>query len=339
VEFSFREISLDDYDWIAKTINSDEVSYFLLDIVPKTENEVLEAIKRRITGVKDIVCELDGVPVGYACISLGIGRVRHVATLMTMYVRREYWGRGIGSALIGKVVSIAKEEGCRKVVLWVFEDNDRAIRIYEKVGFIKCVKLPEVAYIGGKWRNVIIMSLDINKGELGKNFDINYSGDYDGDLYVRYIKNRDLGEINRLQNCPESTKSTHLIPPTSMDATRRWYEEINSLRGLFAYGCYENEKMLGYVRFIAGSRPFDCVWIREVLVDVFAKPLIASEALLSAVINFKVRYGYHRIIYDVPVVADYIIKPLEKLGFKKAGVISQYYLIDESLVDSAYYIY
>ena len=44
-------------------------------------------------------------------------------------------GRGIGSALINEVLRIAREARCRRVWLITTNDNTRAIRFYQRVGF------------------------------------------------------------------------------------------------------------------------------------------------------------------------------------------------------------
>lgn len=43
--------------------------------------------------------------------------------------------QGLGTLLLEKVVDIAREEGCRKIVLITTNDNIRAIRFYQRRGF------------------------------------------------------------------------------------------------------------------------------------------------------------------------------------------------------------
>lgn len=51
-----------------------------------------------------------------------------------LYVREKYRGNGIGSALINKVISLAKEENCNRLRWQVSDWNDSAIRFYEALG-------------------------------------------------------------------------------------------------------------------------------------------------------------------------------------------------------------
>ena len=48
-----------------------------------------------------------------------------------------YQGRGLGSALMDRVMQAARERGLGKVFLTVVQDNEVAWRMYEKRGFVK----------------------------------------------------------------------------------------------------------------------------------------------------------------------------------------------------------
>ncbi len=61
---------------------------------------------------------------------------RHVATL-GIAVSADRRGRGIGSALLAEALRWARDRGVAKLVLSVYPDNDRAIALYRKFGFIE----------------------------------------------------------------------------------------------------------------------------------------------------------------------------------------------------------
>jgi RimJ/RimL family protein N-acetyltransferase len=67
----------------------------------------------------------DGAPVG-----------RHVAAL-GMMVARDWRGRGVGSALLAEGFRWASWAGVEKVTLTVYPDNEPAIRLYRKFGFVE----------------------------------------------------------------------------------------------------------------------------------------------------------------------------------------------------------
>lgn len=63
------------------------------------------------------------------------GRGRHKATVVGMYVAPEVTARGVGRALLDTLVTDARANGFELLVLTVTEGNDRAISLYQRVGF------------------------------------------------------------------------------------------------------------------------------------------------------------------------------------------------------------
>jgi len=57
------------------------------------------------------------------------------ADVVTIAVARAYWGRGIGSALLGALLQAAVARGCTELFLEVREDNPRARGLYLRRGF------------------------------------------------------------------------------------------------------------------------------------------------------------------------------------------------------------
>ena len=57
------------------------------------------------------------------------------ADVLTIAVRAAFWGRGIGSALLGALLAAARDRGCAEVFLEVRADNPRARGLYQRRGF------------------------------------------------------------------------------------------------------------------------------------------------------------------------------------------------------------
>ena len=57
------------------------------------------------------------------------------ADVLTIAVRAAFWGRGIGSALLGALLGAARDRGCAEVFLEVRADNSRAHGLYLRRGF------------------------------------------------------------------------------------------------------------------------------------------------------------------------------------------------------------
>ncbi|QVK20727.1 GNAT family N-acetyltransferase [Mycoplasmatota bacterium] len=53
-----------------------------------------------------------------------------------MYILKKYHGLGYGRELLTNAVTKLKEQGFKKIVLWVLDSNNNAISFYEKFGFV-----------------------------------------------------------------------------------------------------------------------------------------------------------------------------------------------------------
>lgn len=79
-------------------------------------------------------------PAGGRCDMAGYAGMMFVpggtqADVLTIAVARTSWGRGIGSALLGALLGVARDRGCAEVFLEVREDNPRARGLYLRRGF------------------------------------------------------------------------------------------------------------------------------------------------------------------------------------------------------------
>jgi ribosomal-protein-alanine N-acetyltransferase len=73
------------------------------------------------------------VMAGYAGLMFVPGGTQ--ADVLTIAVRQAYWGKGIGSALLGTLLDAARDRGCAEVFLEVRADNPRAHGLYLRRGF------------------------------------------------------------------------------------------------------------------------------------------------------------------------------------------------------------
>ena len=78
-----------------------------------------------------VLAEDDGVLAGWA----GLAAVGGQGDVLTIGVRPELQGRGVGSALLTALLDEAAVRECAEVFLDVRADNDRARRLYERFGF------------------------------------------------------------------------------------------------------------------------------------------------------------------------------------------------------------
>jgi len=342
----FRDILMEDAIWITEAENDPEAAKYW-EPFPRTEHELREKIKMlEEAGEKTIVAELDGEPVGHVNVGPEPGRCRHVAEI-GIFVRRKYWGRGVGSALMAEGIKLAKQLGCRRIMLTTTEGNERAIGLYKKFGFEVEAHMSEYVWVDGSWRKEYIMGLELAPCEpkisesmlLPSQEPSKPIKSTKRNIVVRQLMDRDLDEIWRLQNCPESTKSSSRVPPIPKDETKRWYEELKSSEGKYCLGCFEDERLLGYLRFRAGRPPSPCLVFEEMIVDAVRRPREVADTLIEAIKGFKERYGYRRIFAHTPQTSRAIVEALERHGFKNTGAMKCFTFIDGYYVDVAVHGY
>lgn len=73
-------------------------------------------------------------------------------------VLKDYWGHGIGKNLLQESISWADSNGIKKITLNVLETNEKAIKLYEKLGFkIEGILKNDKYLSDDKYYNTIVM--------------------------------------------------------------------------------------------------------------------------------------------------------------------------------------
>ena len=77
-------------------------------------------------------------------------------------ILREYWGQGIGAALTGACIDCAKKAGFRQLELEVVGENETAVRLYKKYGFVEYGRNPRGFLTrDGRWQELVLMRLEL----------------------------------------------------------------------------------------------------------------------------------------------------------------------------------
>jgi len=89
-------------------------------------------------------------------------RIRHSGEF-GITVLKEHWGKGVGSELINNLIAWAKEtQIIKKINLRVRSDNQSAIGLYRKFGFVSEGTISRDLFINGKFYDSIHMGMDID---------------------------------------------------------------------------------------------------------------------------------------------------------------------------------
>lgn len=80
---------------------------------------------------------------------------------LAISVLKEFWGVGVGTAMMREMINFAKKNGKIMVHLGVKEDNLGGIALYKKMGFTKYGVHPKFFNLDGKYFDEILMYLEI----------------------------------------------------------------------------------------------------------------------------------------------------------------------------------
>ncbi len=111
----------------------------------------------------EILAEIDGKIVGTAGIErVGVHeKLRHRCDF-GVGIDEEYWGLGIGRALLEGCIQCAKKAGFEQMELEVVAENERAVEMYKKAGFVEYGRNPRDFKSRTGYQEVIYMRLELD---------------------------------------------------------------------------------------------------------------------------------------------------------------------------------
>lgn len=136
--------------------------------IPPTVDEMRKRIKTvRDSGLPWLVALWRGTIVGY-CYATFTARVRPTATpWKSRFTLRREWGRGIGSALLSRLIEKCEQGPWRQMLAIIGDGHSNAgsIAIHKKFGFSVAGQLRSVGYKMGDWRDTLIMQRPLGDGD------------------------------------------------------------------------------------------------------------------------------------------------------------------------------
>lgn len=92
--------------------------------------------------------------VGFCGLGLrALAQTRHSAEIGPFYVHPDYQGRGVATAILAELSTMASGAGVERLELNVDTKNHRAIGFYERAGFRKVATIPDGVRINGVSRD------------------------------------------------------------------------------------------------------------------------------------------------------------------------------------------
>lgn len=168
-EIEIWEPSIDRLDSLLEFVNRlvAEDSYLTLTGNPKTLEEERLWLKSCIEDIKNkksymIFALFDNKIIGQCDIRRGGIRDFHVGTVGLM-VDKDFRGEGIGKFLIEFILEQSKKmEGLNIAKLFIFDDNEIAKNLYQKLGFKEFARLPNGFYRKEKYSDALQMYKELS---------------------------------------------------------------------------------------------------------------------------------------------------------------------------------
>lgn len=159
-----RKLSTNDYSTYHNWRNDIEVMKMTspqLDIYTLEETEQFISVIASQANAKGYMIEHkeSGQTVGIVSL-INIDYKNRSAECILDIGARDMWGKGIGTSAMSLILGFAFYElNLHRVYLQVFSFNERAIKLYEKMGFTHDGKFREAIYRDGRWHDTVIMSI------------------------------------------------------------------------------------------------------------------------------------------------------------------------------------
>ena len=154
-----RQARLEDLDAITEIYNDAILNTVVtFDTEPKTIEEQKLWFAEHGPKYPILVAEHEGLVVGWASLSRWSDRCAYSDTAeISLYVREEFQGKGIGKKLIQAIIGEGKNAGLHTVIARIAEGSEVSIHLHKSMGFEHIGVMREVGRKFGKLLDVYLM--------------------------------------------------------------------------------------------------------------------------------------------------------------------------------------
>jgi RimJ/RimL family protein N-acetyltransferase len=141
-----REATDTDFDFVYELYMHPQINPFLLYEQMEVNN--FKPVFDDLTNRKVLfVFEDDGIPTGMCKLVPQQYRNSHIVYLGGIAIHPFFAGKGEGIKMMNDIIDFAKQNGFLRIELSVASVNEKAIRLYEKAGFVKEGVLRKFTYL------------------------------------------------------------------------------------------------------------------------------------------------------------------------------------------------
>ena len=153
-----RRTHVDDAEAMTELRRREAVARFIYSYPSDRVDRVRAFIANLGPHNHSFVAELDGRVVGMAGLHVRQGKLRH-SGFVALGVHDAFHGRGIGRALMDQLLDLADRWlGLLRVDLTVLDDNHKAQRLYEQLGFVVEGTQRKAVFVDGAYHDVLMMA-------------------------------------------------------------------------------------------------------------------------------------------------------------------------------------
>jgi phosphinothricin acetyltransferase len=110
--------------------------------------------------------DADGDLLGYASAGPFHSRAAYRHTCEdTIYIRHDWLGRGLGTALLKALLAACEVRGLRQVVALIAGTEPASVALHANAGFVEAGRLRSVGRKHGQWLDVLCMQLALGEGD------------------------------------------------------------------------------------------------------------------------------------------------------------------------------
>ncbi len=104
------------------------------------------------------VALINGVVTGWAALSPVSSRAVYAGVMeVSVYVHEDYRGKGIGNALLERLITESETKNIWTLQSGIFTENNPSIALHQKLGFRKIGYREKVGKMDGVWRDTVLM--------------------------------------------------------------------------------------------------------------------------------------------------------------------------------------
>jgi RimJ/RimL family protein N-acetyltransferase len=246
-------------------------------------------------------------------------------------VRKTWWGKGIGAALLQVLVDWAPTVRIGKINLQVRVDNIRAIALYRRFGFVDEAVIRHQIAIGGMYHDLLWMGLKIG-ADSPLDVPVPYIEQPPAPLrlpvHIRKARPEDAGEILAcLQKISQETEFLSMGiegPRYTLEEQRAFLVSAQNDPGSLYLIAFRDEQVVGLLSFSAGKRKrisHAGEFTLAILQDWGGMGI--GKAMLHRLISWSHANGIHKINLEVRTENKRAVDLYLSCGFIIEGLITR----------------